>query len=615
MTVDFLPSKFPAHGVTDGQYLYRSLGSFWNQIFRDKNALKGYTSGMAEELIQAYYALIETLRQYSIKDIDLYHKEKWLPLKIKKSDFNKANFKFEPHSSVFGEQPNTDLFYAGKIFRFGSSKETTGEIFSFTPSVPIAKFGVLANRIISPSLVLLPGVDVVLQNGTFYFTLDLFNDSRIPSAKIIDDFGEPARFKDSAGNVLDDEFLILWVYMTELDNSALYNNFGVLLDLKLPTSQSYKDILKAIFNLYVEGPTITALNSAFAALTGSPVVVELEEFVEALYVDDYCQYIVTDKNVYKLTLDQKISPAVSVGEKLTAGDILSADVQVVDTVIDPMWWLSRLQATKLAFASHVFMASTKNQLFFENDFRLITYTGAATLPANRLLVFPVQGKEEDVRAFQDYINLPANKSELLRVLNFREDRTSSVTINPVDFVFKNIFKNNTILVKMDFYSEAQLDLFADLFPLMQQHMPPHVYALIYLGMNRPADDLVRLNSGLRIADFPGRFFSFDGSEYLTGARPGSLPGGAFDENYYKDYINRLFCVAMGPYRNGQPLHADGSPKFNGVNNLDELLLNSSSGVSLGELRTDIPVSVQPPGEMHQRVPSTREIQSILLIDF
>jgi hypothetical protein len=603
MTIDFLPSKFPAGDVTDGQYLYRSLGSFWTQIFRDKDALKGYTIGMADELIQAYFNLIEVIKQYSVKDIDIFHKEKWLPLTIKKSEFNNTPFKFSSNSAVFGNQPNTDTFYAGQIFRFGFSKETGGRVFSFTPNIPLTRFGAIANRIIAPSTVLLSGIDVVMRDGTLYFTTDLFNDPRIPTAKVIDDFGIPVTFKDTTGKIADEEFIILWVYMAEIDQAALYDNFGVLLDLKLASSENYKEILKAIFNLYVEGPTVKALTSAFAALAKAPIVIETEETIEDIYVDEHNQYIITDKNVYKLAPDQKISPDVARGTVFFAGEILSADVAVADSVIDPTWWQKKVQTSKLAFASHVFIAGVKNQLFFENDLKLLTYTGAAATEKERRLIFPVLGRPADVQAFQDYINTDPNKSALLSLLNFKANTTSSMTINPVDFLFQNIFKNNTLFVKLDFYSQEQLDLFVSLLPLLQEHLPPHIYLLLYITMLLSPDNFTGLNSGLRIAAFPGKFFSFDGSEYLTGARPGLVS----DPDYYKDYINRMFCISIGPYRNSQPLHA--------AANLDELLLNSSSGVTAGSLRTDIPLSVHPPGEPNPRLPSTREIQSILLIDF
>lgn len=613
MIIDFLPSKFPAEGVTDGQYLYRSLGSFWTQIFRDKNALKGYTVGMAEELIQAYFELIEKINQYSVKNIDLYHKEKWLPLTIKKSEFNNAPFKFTPNSSVFGKQPTEDIFYADQIFRFGFSKETAGQVFSFTPKMALAKFGAIANRVIAPSLVLLPGIDMVLQEGTLYFTVDLFNDARIPTAKIISDFGEPVTFKDSKGNIVEEEFMVLWMHMAEVDLEDLYKNFGVILDLNLPTSESYKEILKAVLNLYVEGPTIHSLVSAFAALAKAPVIIEAKELVEDVFIDNYRQYVVTDKNVYKLELAQELSSSVTSGALLFSGDILSADVAVADTVIDGSWWQTMVQTSKLAFASHIFVAGVKNQLFFENSLQLLTYTGASPSEENRRIIFPVVGRPTDVQLFQDYINQAANKSALLSILNFKANSTSSMTINPVDFLFKNLFKNNTLFVKLDFYSQSQLELFIALLPLLQYHLPPHVYLLLYITMSLPADNLTGLNNGLKIPGFVDGSFSFDGSDYLTGARPTLSP--LADPDYYKDYLNRLFCIAVGPYRNGQPLHADGTAKFNGVNNLDNIFLNTSSGIQAGTLRTDIPTSVQPPGEAVPRLPSTREIQSILLIDF
>jgi hypothetical protein len=240
----------------------------------------------------------------------------------------------------------------------------------------------------------------------------------------------------------------------------------------------------------------------------------------------------------------------------------------------------------------------------------LTYTGAALQEHDKKLIFPVVGREDDVRLFQDYINLPQNKNSIISLFNFKPNITSSVTINPVDFLFQNIFKNNTLLVKLDFYSQTQLELFVSLLPL-QIHLPPHVYLLLYISITLPQDTFSGLNSGLKIPAFPGHVFSLDGSEYLTGARP-SLGN---DPDYYKDYVNRLFCVSLGPYRNEQPLHADGSAKFDNVNNLDEIELNSATGVLAGTMRTDIPFSVQPPGEPLPRLPSTREIQSILLIDF
>jgi hypothetical protein len=119
-----------------------------------------------------------------------------------------------------------------------------------------------------------------------------------------------------------------------------------------------------------------------------------------------------------------------------------------------------------------------------------------------------------------------------------------------------------------------------------------------------------LNTGVRIPEYPSQVFSSDGSNSLTGARPGTADT---DPNYYKDYTNRMFCVAVGPYKSGQPLHADGTAKFDEVLNLDELA--AGTYIKAGTLRTEIPEYIIPPGESTPRRPSTREIPAILLIDF
>jgi hypothetical protein len=615
MLSDILSSKYPAANVTDGQYLYRSLGSFWTQVFQDRNVLKGYTTALAEELIQSYYNLIETVNQYSIKDIDLYHKEKWLPLVIKKSQYNKAPFVFSPEGAVFGFQPDSDLFYANQLFRFGFPKETLGgQIFSFTPDVDIASVGVIANRVIAPSLVLIPGVDIIISQNTLYFKTDLFNSEYIPRAKVVEDLGKIATFKNSDGDIIEDEFIILWMYMAKIDNKHVYNNFGAILDINLPTSESYKNLLKAIINLQVEGPNITALNTIFAMLVNAPVVLESKETVEHMYVDDSYQYTITDKHVYKIPKEQYFRGDLSEGSVVFAGEPLTENIQIVDLVIDSLWWKTELYAHKLGFPSHIFAANTEHQLFFANSYVPITYLGANTFPKNRI-IFPVEGRPEDVQSFQDYLNQPQHKQKILEALNFNENQTATMIINPVDFLFLNIFKNNTLLVKLDFYTQEQLELFFSLFSTIQPYLPPHVYTLIYLKFQLAEETMTDLNSKLSIPGFPDELFSIDGSSSIDGARPGDLS----DPDYYKDYANRMFCVSVGPYRNGQPLHADGSAKFSEVTNIDDIGINNSStptsGISAGKLRTEIPLQVKPPGELFWRTPSTREVSSILLIDF
>lgn len=609
MTLDFLPSsEYPTNTVTDGQFLYRSLGSFWTQLFYEKEALKGYTLGMADELIQAYYNLTETVRQYSVKEIDLLHKERWKELVIKKSEFNAISIQ-AGDGLVFGQQPATDTLYSSKIFRVGFPKESDAA-YSFKPPYSVKKFGALANRILAPSLLLLPGVDVIVNDDLLLFNSNLFADTRIPRAKLVTDDGRQATYTDSAGNVLDDEFIVLWVYNVEQDNQELYKNFGVLLDINLPTSQSYKELLKAIMNLSVEGPTVAALNKAFAALLDVPVIIEPLETVEDVYDLGEYTYVITDKNVYRAPVSYTLASNINIGATLYAGDILTGNVKLYDPVIHPSWWKTEIRSSKLGFASHVFAANATHQLFFENTASVITYQKTATLDR---IIFPVVGDTIDVAAFQAYINLPDNKRQILAALNIdatKDLQTVTTAVNPLDFMFSNLFKNNTLFVRLYFYSNAQLNLFFSLLGELQPYLPPHVYLLMYINMELPSDVISNLNSCVTIPAFGSAKFCADGST-STGARPGTFDDGF----YYKDYTNRLFSIAKGPLKSSLPLYA--------ASNLDELSAdntltpqgNSGVGIRCGLLRTDIPGIKVYPGESVARGPTNREVPTILLIDF
>jgi hypothetical protein len=175
-------------------------------------------------------------------------------------------------------------------------------------------------------------------------------------------------------------------------------------------------------------------------------------------------------------------------------------------------------------------------------------------------------------------------------------------------------------------------MFFDLLPLLKEYLPSHVYMLLYIQFKPAVDELANLNVGLTIPGFGGQLFSFDGSSLVSGARP-TLPD--TDPDYYKDYINRLFCVSVGPYRNpddptlagvnDKPLHYNLDPEslsdVSASTNLDTLPIdnsgvkNSVAGIKCGLLRTEIPLSIVPPGESTPRTPSTKEIPAILLIDF
>lgn len=627
MEFDFISKKYPSNDATDGNKLYKSLGSFWTQIFQEKGTLKGYTLGMAEELIQSYYTLIETLNSYSIKDIPIFNLKRWQPIVIRKSEFNKVPLNFQKNSAVFGAQPENDRFYAGKVFRFGLPKNNNDNVFSYKPKLKLKKFSILSNRIIHPTVFYMNGVDVIIDEfDVLYFNKNIFEDKKFPKAAVVGEHGAPTLFKNAEGKMVEDELIILWAYHAQLDNNNIYDTFGRIFELNLPSSQSYKDILKSIVNLFVGGPTVNSIKSIMSAFGGIIPIIEPEETVEEIYSDSLHKYVITDKNVYQFKPYQNILKHVVPGAKVYGGEILIDLIQYYDILNTPQWWEKEIRTPKLALSSHIFLGNYRHQLFLSNSVELISLNSQGDI------VFPILGRPEDVKEFHKHLNKAEVKENLKQQLGLSEN-SRSLVINPIDFVFTNILKNNTALLKFNFNSPEELAYFFNFLPLIKEYLPPHVYLLFYINLNLPIDVWNNLNERYALADFPNIPLSIDGS-LGNGLRPELASN---DELYYKDYINRLFCISEGPYaedaahggimpamerlnktvlegtdilaseENKEPLHRE-------QNLLKVTMMTEGVGTAIpgqarvisGKVFTSIPESP---------VPTTREIPTVLLIDF
>jgi len=598
MNLGFLSSEYPSNDYTNSNNLYMSLGSFWTQVFQETGTLKGYTLATAEELIQSYYSLIETLNSYSVKEIAIFNKVKWQPLVIQKSKFNYTPIEFAPKSVVFGSQPASDVYYAGQTFRFGKSKSTSNGVFSFSPDFELRKFSIIADKVVSPSTLYLNGVDVVIDSSNLlYFNTDIFSNSNIPKTNLINNNGTPATFVDQNGVTQNDQIIILWCYNAENDTQELYKNFGSLFDLRLDSSKTYKAILEGVINLFVAGPTINAIKSIMAAFNGVLPVINPEEVIQDIYSDNLYNYVITDKVVYKFEKYQNVLKNLNIGSVVHAGDVLVDTVQIYDYLIDRHWWKTVTNTPKIGLSPHIFIGSYKHQLFFSTSPELVTRN------INGVINFPVLGNSSDIAQFNSFLNAEENIQSNLAALGLNNPGNTAVIV-PADFIFNNFIKNNTALIKFNFYTPDDVAVFFNHFPIIQKYLPPHVYIMLYINLNLSADTYSGMNSRYTIPGFPGAVFSLDGSNY-DGTRPKK---GANDPGYYKDYKTRLFCLSKTP-------HAyDGNPLFYSEN-LEKLTLANSSVARGGtgpraidgKVFTNIPITNPPK--------TNADIPTVLLIDF
>lgn len=87
----------------------------------------------------------------------------------------------------------------------------------------------------------------------------------------------------------------VWLHNALIDQNDLYNHFGYVLDLELPSSEEYKLLINAVMDSLVNGPSEAAVMLALSAMTGIPVAQNDNEKVLHIQGD----LIETDMRTYQ----------------------------------------------------------------------------------------------------------------------------------------------------------------------------------------------------------------------------------------------------------------------------------------------------------------------------
>lgn len=506
---------YPPPGYTSASKLYSSMGTFWTQMFVEQGTLKGYTIAQAEELIQHYYNLVEAVNSFSSSNISIFHREKWYPVRIRKSQLSGLPFKFEDTENTnvayFGEQPTTDNKYAGQIFKFGNSKYPIDEIYSVPKPENLKQVSCLTNQIINPSSVMFPNIDFLITENTIQFNQNLFNSTQYTKYDLFDISGSPVYFTNSSGDEEIDQEIILWFGAADLDTAQLYKNFGVLFDLSLDSSEFYKKVMDGLIKLYSCGPTVKRLKSIAAAMAGIDIVIDAEELIEDIYELDGLHYICTDKHVYKFSNYYSLLANVKLGATVYAGDILVNAVGYFDNVETKNWWQNHLSPEKLkingenvvyphmSMPSWFFLGNYEGALTFKHDYEIVS------INENGDIVFPIYGSYRDVQTFHNYINENTialdSDGHTRRYFNVEAlglTKVSSIVINPLDFIFSNFLKHNTAMLKFNFASFADARNFLSNLHVIRDVLPRHIYFMFFAEFEIPMDHYDSLTGKTKI---------------------------------------------------------------------------------------------------------------------
>jgi hypothetical protein len=476
---------YPAEDLNRGTDLLVQLGSFWSQVFEDREELRTHLRSDAHEQAQTHLNFLEAVACVSRFDVPVFHVENWHLVVVKRSDADRVAAVYAPGDLVHGEQDGSVAGRpAGFVYPYGSRDRLDQVRIPLPEGLDELPYQ-LQNQVLHPGRVLTRGADYDIDSvrRLLRFREDPFEDTRLPKREIF----------DSAGNKTDEE-VALWAYKGQFDLDYIHIQFGYALGLKLKSSQGYKDLLNAFWDSHVLGHSDRDLRAFLLALVNAPAALDPEETVEVVQDEEESTLVVTSSRVYRVPLDANI--LVSVGDVIHAGDPITDAVEVRELSGDSPDY-SILPA--LSLSESLLGGQFLGELSVRNERAPLEYVGL-DYRGKAEVRFEVSGFPGDVERFWELVHERgvAQGQTLANYLDERENPETEpiainlpVEINPLEFLLDNVLKDNLFVIKLRQASFGDKALSLELFRLLRDCVPPHTAYVAYLEL-APAAEVVDL---------------------------------------------------------------------------------------------------------------------------
>lgn len=475
----------------DPDKLLGLIGTFWRNVYEGSFLVGSVLHARAQLDAAAHLRLLDLVASMSRFEVPVFHRTNWTFLRLLESRKNETELAAFDGALAFDE---------GSPARYGVPR--AGELHAWAAPAGLARASVVLNRITDASLVLTEGVDYALADGVIRFRSDPFADARVATREVVQD-----------GTVVDRE-AGLWAYGGEWDWATVYRQFGYALGLRFASSAGYRDLVNAVFDALVQGPTAASLEAAFSAVCGIPLAAG-DEVVEETWADADHRWISTDKAVYKF--GRAATPVVAVGQLLEAGQPLVRGLRFIDLNRGHAAAAGGLRA--LVLGRGVLAAGFYQELMFEDTEvpLAVEYDAAGRAKVS----WELAGFPGDVEAFFADLHAAgvAAGETLAHLLDtrpaeakaaFREPPPAALppTVNPLTFLCDNVLRNNAVVVhcRPSEFGPAALGLGAAA-QILRRVVPPQTLCLVVAELSA-ADAPVRMTA-------PGSDESPGGVEAVT----------------------------------------------------------------------------------------------------
>ena len=319
---------------TDPRRFLNYLGSFWSQIFSDKEAILGLTSASSNQLTQLYLDFVDLINETSVFTMPTTRRETLKPIFVYESKISTSSQLIEFGTGLeFGGTYSVQSNNVDPALRYGGQARTRLPYFvDVDPSIQSVG-NVLLNRLYNPSVTLVAGVDFVFNGNSVLFKDNPFLNPLIPSRVI------PL---DGSSNPSDtDKLIVLWAVNCEIDDLRVHQQYGyIYFNSPVGDSKLELNIVQQLFKIYAGGPTLGAIDSLICAVAGGAQTTEAKETIEYITSNGVSQVVVTDMSVYTIDPSDTLRSTVVPGAILAAGTPLTNRTSVCDSYTNPNWWMT-----------------------------------------------------------------------------------------------------------------------------------------------------------------------------------------------------------------------------------------------------------------------------------
>jgi hypothetical protein len=470
--------SYPYYDLEGGRLLLAQIGSFWTRIFADKKQLQEHLRSSGNEQNQTWQNYLETVATISRLTVPVFHTQDWYFFTISENAVNDFASVYQADDLVYGAQPGTrEGRPEGFVQTYGGRDRPEVVQIPLPDSLKEADF-TLQNAVTLPSLVWVYGTDYTIDESrsVLRFAEDPFKDPRVSIRDVLDEDGE----------IVDREIGV-WAYKGSLDLDYIWEYCGYVLQMRMSSSQEYKDLLNALWDMYVQGPSKRGFEVFLAAAAATPTIIDPEETVEVVRTEGDTKLIVTSSRSYRVPSHATV--IVNVGDVLHVGDPVTDAVQIAELCgANPDYSL----VNSLALSPSMISGDYVCELIFRNEQVALEYMG--TDENGRVMVrFEVSGFPPDVERFWDIVhaNGVAAGATLAELLDQRTNKVGQPSpsalptyVNPLELVVGNIMRNNLFVVRMNAASFGTDAPGTEMLAFLRRIMVPHTTYVVLFNIGQ-----------------------------------------------------------------------------------------------------------------------------------